>query len=58
MPAEIRILTDWVAAGAREGDPNSAPPPLSFVENWSIGKPDLVVELPRELLVPATGKVE
>jgi hypothetical protein len=57
-PAEIRTLTDWVDHGAPEGDRKSAPPPLSFVDGWSIGKPDLVVELPRELTIPATGKVE
>jgi len=56
--AEIDTVKDWVNAGSPEGDPRTAPAPRSFVDQWSIGKPDLIVELPRELPVPATGKVE
>ena len=44
-PAEVRTVGDWVSAGAPEGDPALAPEPASFANGWSIGEPDLVVEL-------------
>jgi hypothetical protein len=56
--AEIRTLVSWADGGAPEGDRDTAPRPRSFVDDWSIGRPDLVVQLPRELAVPATGTVE
>jgi len=57
-PAEIETLAEWASRGAPEGDPSQSPAAVSFVDHWSIGKPDLVVEFPRELVVPPTGKVE
>lgn len=55
---EIDTLVGWINAGAPEGDPKDAPPPREFVEGWSIGKPDVVFELPREIEVPAEGTIE
>ncbi len=57
-PAEIDTLVAWAAAGAAEGDPKDAPPPREFFEGWRIGRPDLVVEMPEEYEVPASGTVE
>ncbi len=34
------------------------PPPRSFPEGWTIGKPDLVLEIPETYTVPAQGVVE
>src|SRR5205085_1974367 len=48
----------WVDAGAREGDAKDAPPPVEWVDGWSIGKPDVVFEMPRDFDVPAAGTVE
>ena len=56
--AEIRTLVTWVDGGSPEGDHKAARPPRLFGDHWSIGQPDLVVELPRDLPVPATGTVE
>ena len=53
--AEIQRLAAWADNGAPEGNPREAPKPLEFAEGWSIGKPDLVLELPKEFEVPATG---
>ena len=50
-------LIAWVAAGAPEGEPARAPTPPSFVAGWTIGEPDLVIELPAEVTVPASGEV-
>lgn len=56
--AEIATIREWVDAGAPEGDPNSAPPPRTFVEGWNIGEPDLVVEMPSAYSIPASGTIE
>jgi mono/diheme cytochrome c family protein len=55
--SEIDTLVAWAEQGAPEGDPKDAPAPRQFVEGWSIGKPDAVVELPKEFEIPATGDV-
>ena len=40
---EIDTIISWVDAGAREGDAKDAPPPVEWVDGWSIGKPDVVL---------------
>ena len=47
----------WIAAGAPEGDPAHAPLPRKWTEGWTIGEPDLVVEMPEPYVVPAEGVV-
>src|SRR5579864_5392549 len=47
-PEEASTLVSWVDQGAPEGDPKDAPPPLQFTEGWTIGKPDVVYEMPVE----------
>ncbi len=54
--ATIKTLTAWVDGGAREGDAKDAPPPVSFVKGWSI-KPDMIVEMPQDIPLPATGTI-
>jgi hypothetical protein len=56
--AEIDTLVAWVDGGSPEGDPKDKPAPAQFAEGWSIGKPDIVVEFPREVQIPATGLVD
>jgi len=53
-PEDARTLIAWARGGAPAGDPSSAPPPKRFVTSetgWSIGKPDLVLQLPEPYLV-------
>jgi len=52
------VLAEWADAGAPEGYPKDLPPPLHFVEGWSIPKPDVVFELPRAYQIPASGTLE
>ena len=54
-PEEKRTIAAWAAAGAPEGNPADLPPPADFAEGWRIPKPDLVVEMPREVEIPAEG---
>ena len=55
---EIDTLVSWVDAGAREGDAKDSPPPVEWVDGWSIGKPDAVFEMPHDFDVPAAGTIE
>jgi mono/diheme cytochrome c family protein len=56
---QVATLAAWVEGGAPEGE-GVAPAPPAFKDGWS-GRmdrpPDLVVELPAEFEVPATGIV-
>ena len=56
--AEIDTLATWAATGAKEGDPAIAPPPRQFTEGWTIGNPDLVIDMGAECRVPAKGTIE
>lgn len=56
--AEIDTIKAWVDQGAPEGHAADAPSPVAFVDDWKIGKPDLVVELPVQFPVPADGKID
>src|SRR5207253_1458228 len=55
--AEIETIAKWADAGAPRGNPADMPAPREFdaADMWHIGKPDLVVTLPKDEIVPATG---
>jgi hypothetical protein len=55
---DIDTIVAWVDAGAPEGDPAEAPKSVAFAQDWKIGKPDLIVELPVEFPVPASGTID
>jgi hypothetical protein len=55
--SEIATLAAWADNGAPEGDAKDKPAPLTFTDGWNL-KPDLIVEMPTEFHVPATGAVE
>jgi hypothetical protein len=54
---DIDTLVAWADSGAIEGDAKDAPKPLEFPDGWSIGKPDMIIEMPKAFNVPAEGKV-
>ncbi len=51
----IETISAWVDAGAPEGDRRDAPKPVAWVNGWKIGEPELVIELPTEIEIPASG---
>jgi len=51
---EIDTIAKWADAGALEGDPKDAPPPVEFAEGWVI-QPDVVIDGP-VTSVPASPK--
>lgn len=56
--AQIETFSKWVDAGMPEGDPADLPPPREFPENWTLGKPDLILTPAEAYPVEATGKDE
>ena len=54
---EIATISKWVDSGAPKGDPKDMPPPRAFddTDKWRMGQPDLVVQLPKDQIVPAKG---
>jgi hypothetical protein len=56
--AEKNTLIAWVDAGAPQGDPKHLPPTPRFAEGWQIGKPDLVLSMPKPYDVPSSGTIE
>src|SRR3982074_3236568 len=55
---DIDTLSAWADTGAKEGSLKDAPSRSSFFDGWTIGKPDVVVQMPTAYKVPATGTVE
>ena len=52
---DIATIVKWVDSGAPEGNPKDMPPPRQFPNEqvWQIGKPDLIVNLPKDVIVKA-----
>jgi hypothetical protein len=55
---EIQTIDAWATAKAPAGNPKDAPAPLHFIEGWNIGKPDMVVEMPKPYDIPSAGTIE
>jgi len=55
----VDTLTDWIDAGAPEGDRADAPPPVRWPapDEWTIGKPDFVYRI-KPFRVPKTGTLD
>ena len=51
--AEIQTIVAWVDGGAPKGDPADMPAARTFDDSdrWHIGKPDLIVSMPKEFTV-------
>jgi hypothetical protein len=52
---QIAVVQQWVTAGMIEGDKKDLPAPPTFASEWTLGKPDLVVKMPKSYRVPAEG---
>jgi hypothetical protein len=54
---EIATIVAWVDGGAAEGNPADMPPPRQYADElaWQIGKPDVIVTLPKDLVMKARG---
>jgi mono/diheme cytochrome c family protein len=56
--AEIATLVAWVETNLPAGEKKDAPPPRRWTEGWSIPKPDLVLNMPQAVPLPASGDIE
>jgi hypothetical protein len=54
---EIDLVTAWIDGGMTRGNAKDLPKPLDRPTDWMHGKPDLVIQMPEEFEVPATGVV-
>jgi hypothetical protein len=54
---EIDTIAAWVDQGSPEGDARDLPAAPQFVEGWTIGKPDVVIQMPKEVQVPSDGVI-
>jgi len=54
---EKETLVAWVDRGAPKGDPKDLPAVPAFTAGWEIGKPDVVLHMPKAYAVPASGTV-
>ncbi len=52
---EIATIAEWVDNGAPRGNPADMPPPVEFqrMNEWHIGTPDWIVEIPEPFVVAA-----
>src|SRR5688572_4107489 len=55
---ERETLTAWATGGAPQGDPQDLPAQPTFSEGWSLGKPDVVLEMLEDYRIPATGTIQ
>jgi hypothetical protein len=54
--ADIKTLVAWADTGTLEGNPKDAPAPRVFHEGWNL-QPDMVIEMPKDVPLPATGTI-
>jgi uncharacterized protein (TIGR03437 family) len=53
--AQIDLIQQWVDGGMQQGDMSKAPVPPVYSDDWQLGRPDLVLEMPQAFSVPADG---
>jgi hypothetical protein len=54
--AEVATIAAWADGGAVEGNAKDKPAPVTFQQGWSL-KPDMVIEMPQDIQLPATGTI-
>jgi hypothetical protein len=54
---DIDTIVAWVNGGAPQGSKEMPKLPDAMVAGWQIGTPDVVVEMPEEFQIPASGTI-
>ena len=52
---QIAMFGRWIECGKPLGNLAEAPPPPEFPDGWQLGRPDLVLEMPQPVTIPADG---
>lgn len=55
---EKATILRWIDGGAPPGNLKNLPSKPVYAEKWESGKPDLVVSMPQDFVVPAKGTIE
>ena len=55
--ADRDTLIRWASNGAPEGDPKDLPAAPKYEDGWTIGKPDVILEMPEPYKVAAEGEI-
>jgi hypothetical protein len=55
---ERETLAAWSASGAPNGNVGDLPPQPAFNEGWSLGAPDVVLEMTEDYPIPARGTIQ
>src|SRR5580704_12397591 len=48
---QLETIKAWVDGGAAEGDPRDLPKAPEFADGWSLGKPDIIVDIGQDFSV-------
>ncbi len=52
---QIALIGEWVKEGMPQGDASKTPALPHFTAGWHLGKPDLIVTMPKGFSLPASG---
>jgi hypothetical protein len=55
---ERHTLMAWADGGAPAGDSKDLPQPPAFADGWSLGTPDVILEMQEDYPIPAQGTIE
>ncbi len=55
---EVATIVAWIDGGAPKGEDKDLPTAPSFVDGWTIGKPDAIYTMTEDFTIPATGTIE
>ncbi|HEY6332849.1 MAG TPA: thiol-disulfide isomerase [Blastocatellia bacterium] len=55
---DVNTISAWVEQGAAEGNPADLPKAPDFYEDWHIGKPDIILTMPKAHTVAPNGPDE
>lgn len=48
---EMETIKTWVDSGAAEGEPKDLPKQPDFTDGWSMGKPDIIIDIGQDFVV-------
>ena len=55
---EIQTIAHWVDTGTAAGDLNAVPPAPTFHDDWALGEPDWIAEMPVDYEIAPEGEDE
>ncbi len=52
---QIHLIAQWLKEGAQEGSPADLPAVPNFSSGWQMGRPDLILRMPKPFVMEASG---